>query len=314
LGKNTTFVDKNVDLKRLAKRTYSYLNENKFEVAYSKDESEPATWFFIQARKLGTVRTIAGMRRSTDITIKGKPNQFDVNISTGEWGKNMMSSAPLLLGAALGKDNDYAVIASVAAAGVSSVVKWFTARRFETNLRKFIVDQIKFLENSYAKEKPQPAPNKTVKKDSMEYSCDYVSGYPSWNEHLLGGTLTLELYQTGKNKIIFSSPTSKSKKIILPAELVEEANIISHKKGFSEDDLMIRLKCKNQTGKTIYPVFNISDDIIRNVVSGISELVSDDKIPNMMSETMTTDIKNCKNCNVEISAKFKFCTSCGFKQ
>jgi len=313
MGKTITIIDKNVDLKRLAKRIYAYLNESKFEVAYSKDD-DPATWFFIQAKKVDKIRTIVGMRRSTDITIKGKPNHFDVNISTGEWGKNMMSSASMLLGAALGKDNDYAIIASVAAAGVSSVVKWFTARKFETNLQKFIVDQIEFLENSYIKEKPQPVPNKTVKKDFMEYPCDYVSGYPNWNEHLLGGTLTLELYQTGKNKIIFTSPTSKSRKITLLAELVEEANIISHKIGFSEDDHMIRLKCKNQTGKAIYPVFNISDDIIRNVVSGISELVSDDKIPNLMSETVTAEKKNCKNCNVEISLKHKFCTNCGFKQ
>jgi len=302
-----------VDLKRLAKRVYSYLNENKFEVAYSKDESEPATWFFIQARKVDKLRTITGMRRSTDITIKGKPDHFDVNISTGEWGKNLMSSAPLLLGAGLLKDNDYAVIASVAAAGVSSVIKWFTARNFEVNLKKFIVDQIKFLENSYSKEIP-PNPEKKLKKDSMEYQCDYVGGYPNWKEHLLGGRLILELYENGKNKIIFSSPTSKSKKIILPAEGIKEANIISQKKGFSEDDLMIQLNCKNKSGEIVHPVFNISDDIIRNVVSGISELVSDDKIPNMMGETITSDTKKCRNCNLDISTKFKFCTSCGFKQ
>jgi len=313
MGKTATFVDKNVDLKRLAKRVYSYLNENKFEVAYSKDE-EPATWFFIQARKISTIRTIAGMRRSTDITIKGKPEHFDVIISTGEWGKNMMSSAPLLLGAALGKDNDYAVIASVAAAGVSSVIKWYTARKFETNLKNFIRDQINFLEDSYLKEPKVVKKDTTIKMDSMEYPCDYVSGYPNWNEHILGGRMVLELYQNGKNKIIFLPPSSK-KKITLPAEMIEEANMISKKKGFSEDDLMIQLKCKNKSGENImYPIFNISDDIIRNVVSGISELVSDDKVPNMMSETVTTNTTNCRNCNTEISPSSKFCSSCGFRQ
>jgi len=93
-----------------------------------------------------------------------------------------------------------------------------------------------------------------------------------------------------------------------------EANIISQKKGFNQDDLMVQLKCKNKSGNVIFPIFNISDDIIRNVVTGISELVSDDKVPNMMSEIVTIQQKNCRNCNVEISAKSKFCSSCGFRQ
>ena len=312
MGKTATFVDKNVDLKRLAKRVFSYLNESKFEVAYSKDESEPATWFFIQARKISTIRTIAGMRRSTDITIKGKPEHFDVIVSTGEWGKNMMSSAPLLLGAALGKDNDYAVIASVAAAGVSSVVKWFSARKFETNIKNFIKDQINFLTDSYSKQEKPPDTNNNAKIDSMEYPCDYVEGYPKWNSVILGGKMILELYQNGKNNVIFAAPTSK--KIMLSAELIEEANIIAKKKGFSEDDLMVQLKCKNKSGNTIYPVFNIADDIIRNVVSGISELVSDDKVPDMMNQNIVMNAKKCRDCHVAIEQNAKFCPSCGFRQ
>ncbi len=53
MGKVERFAGQNVDLERLATRIETYLQENGFEVAYSKDPAEPASWFFVQARKAG---------------------------------------------------------------------------------------------------------------------------------------------------------------------------------------------------------------------------------------------------------------------
>ncbi|MEM4399097.1 MAG: hypothetical protein QXV18_04720, partial [Candidatus Nitrosocaldus sp.] len=134
MGKTERFSVLNVNLERLATRVQMYLQENGFEVAYSKDPTAPPSWFFIQARKISTLRSIAGARRSTDITIKGKPDDFEVAISTGEWGKNMLSSAPLFI---------------VPIVGITATVaKLYTAKSFESNLWKYIKDQIRFLSNS----------------------------------------------------------------------------------------------------------------------------------------------------------------------
>src|SRR5687768_8254003 len=48
MAKTQTFSGTDVDLERLATRIETYLQENKFEMAFSKDSSEPASWFFIQ--------------------------------------------------------------------------------------------------------------------------------------------------------------------------------------------------------------------------------------------------------------------------
>jgi hypothetical protein len=97
VAKTQKFSGADVDLERLATRVETYLQENKFEVAFSKDSSEPPSWFFIQARKAGALRTAAGARRSTDITIRGSPDSFEVTIGTGKWSKNIITSAPLFI-------------------------------------------------------------------------------------------------------------------------------------------------------------------------------------------------------------------------
>ncbi len=84
MGKTEKFSGLNTDLERLANRVQMYLQENGFEVAYSKDPTAPASWFFIQASKASALRTVAGARRSTDITIKGAPDNFEVSVGTGE--------------------------------------------------------------------------------------------------------------------------------------------------------------------------------------------------------------------------------------
>ena len=108
--------------------------------------------FFIQARKISAMRTLAGMRRSMDISIKGKPNHFDIKLSTGEWGKNLISSAPLMVPALITgigtKDtNQTASLISMGVGVASLFAKMYTARRAENNTWKYIKDQVKILTN-----------------------------------------------------------------------------------------------------------------------------------------------------------------------
>ncbi|HVX02597.1 MAG TPA: zinc-ribbon domain-containing protein [Nitrososphaera sp.] len=284
-----------------------YLQENGFEVAFSKDPTEPASWFFIQARKASALRTVAGARRSTDITINGSPGNFEVSIGTGEWGKNLVTSAPLFI---------------VPVVGISAtLVKLYTAKKFEDNLWKYIKDQSRFLADSALRASdesssgnPSGAAASVKKIDTRTYDCDYVEGYPGWDEQVLGGKLLLVREKGGKNRLAFQSPDSKE--IAISSANVIEAHIIARKKGLNEDDLMIQMICKDaSSGKTIKPVFNLNDDIIRGVLAGINELVGEDKVLRSFEQVnVTTETKHCESCGVQIPKEAKFCSSCGTKQ
>lgn len=77
----------------LAQRVVSYLQERKYEVAYSYDEKKK-TWCLIQARKTGKLRSVTGNRRALNIALRTKKaRQCTVSIGSGEWGKNTIISA-----------------------------------------------------------------------------------------------------------------------------------------------------------------------------------------------------------------------------
>ncbi|MEM2140797.1 MAG: zinc ribbon domain-containing protein [Nitrososphaera sp.] len=295
MGKTETFANLNTDLGRLATRVETYLQENGFEVAFSKDQTEPASWFFIQARKAGALRTVAGARRSTDITIRGNPDRIEVSIGTGEWGKNLVTSAPLFI---------------VPVVGITaSLVKLYTAKRFEDNLWKFIRDQARFLSGSGTK---AVEPQAGTAVDSRAYDCDYIEGYPGWKTQLTGGKLVLFRERGGKNRVVFRSG---SQEIAIPAENIAGASIITRKKGLNEDDLMIQLDCEGDGGKSMRLVFNINDGIIRGVMAGIDELAGEDKaLRGFEGMSVTTDTKSCSACGASIPREARFCQSCGQKQ
>ena len=298
MAKTQQYTNTHVEIERLANRIETYLQENKFEVAFSKDNS--GNRIFIQARKTGILRTAAGARRSTDIMIEGTHNNFHVTIGTGEWGKNLLSSAPLFL---------------VPLVGISATIaKLYTAKKFENNLWKFVKDQITFLGQSKtitATKSKTKTPG--IEKQVLEYGCDYVGGYPGWSKSVNGGSLVLERTKDSKDRIIFVSPDSK--KISINASSIMEANIISGKMGFHKDDKMIQIKCSDSNNKTIRPIFNVNDDIIRGVLAGIDELVGEDKIlRQLMHSKVDVKTKTCKNCGLEISSASRFCYKCGKKQ
>ncbi len=296
MGKTETYTSLNTDLIRLATRVETYLQESGFEVAFSKDQTEPASWFFIQARKASALRTVAGARRSTDIAIRGSPDKFEVSIGTGEWGKNLVSSAPLFIVPVIGI--------------TASLVKLYTAKRFEDSLWKFIREQARFLSGSAAK---TAEPQTGVAADSRAYDCDYIEGYPGWKMHVTGGKLVLFREEGGKNRILFKSPDGQE--ITIPAANITGASVISRKKGLHEHDMMIQLDCKDESGRKMRLVFNVNDETIRGVMAGIDELVGEDKTLRELEEVnITTDTKTCTSCGISIPKQARFCMSCGQKQ
>ena len=299
LAKTQRFSGDDTDLERLGTRVETYLQESKFEVAFSQDTSEPASWFFIQARKAGALRTVAGARRSTDITIRGSPDDFQVTIGTGEWGKNIITSAPLFI---------------VPIVGITATLaKLYVAKRFEDSLWRYITDQVKFLNGSASSARTQTTGARTG-VDSRSYPCDYVEGYPGWKLQLAGGRLALIREKEGNNKLVFKSQDDKQQ-IVIPAQDIVQAAIISRKKGLHEDDLMIQISCKDESGKSVKPVFNLNDDIIRGVLAGINEIVGEEKgLRSFEQVHVTTDVKYCASCGSQIPKEAKFCSSCGQKQ
>lgn len=299
MAKTQRFSGDDTDLERLGTRVETYLQESKFEVAFSKDTSEPASWFFIQARKAGALRTVAGARRSTDITIRGSPDDFQVTIGTGEWGKNIVTSAPLFI---------------VPIVGITATLaKLYVAKRFEDSLWRYITDQVKFLNGSASSARTQTTGARTG-VDSRSYPCDYVEGYPGWKLQLAGGKLALIREKEGNNKLVFKSQDDKQQ-IVIPAQDIVQAAIISRKKGLHEDDLMIQISCKDDSGKSVKPVFNLNDDIIRGVLAGINEIVGEEKgLRSFEQVHVTTDVKYCASCGSQIPKEAKFCSSCGQKQ
>jgi hypothetical protein len=297
MGKTERFTGLNTDLERLANRTEVYLQENKFEVAFSKDPTEPASWFFIQARKAGALRTAAGARRSTDIAIRGSPNSFEVSIGTGEWGKNLASSIPLFI---------------VPMVGIgATVAKLYTAKKFESGLWKFIREQARFLSDS-AKRSAGGGPSPSANVDSRVYESDYVEGYPGWRSPVREGKLLLVREKDGKNRLVFKGG---GQELTIPAESIQDATIVSRKKGLNEHDLMIQLIVKEQGGKTIRPVFNVRDDLVRAVLTGIDEIASEDKVLRSLENAhVSTEVKYCSNCGASIQKQAKFCAECGKQQ
>ncbi|MEM2760860.1 MAG: zinc ribbon domain-containing protein [Nitrososphaerales archaeon] len=291
MAKTERFTGLNVDLERLATRIETYLQENNFEIAFSKDPTEPSSWYFIQARKAGALRTVAGARRSTDIAIRGEPNNFEVSIGTGEWGKNLLTSAPLFI---------------VPIVGITATVaKLYVGKKFEGSLWKYIKDQTRFLRGSAQTTTAQHL-------DTREYDCDYVEGYPNWSSQMEGGKLVLERRRDGKNRVLFKV---NSREIAMPAERISSAQIISRRKGLHEHDLMLQITCRDANGKTVKPVFNIKDEIISGVLAGINELVGEDKVLKDIEHVkVITDVKFCIQCGAELSKAAKYCSQCGAVQ
>ena len=241
MSKKQHFDEYNVNLAKLVSKIQSYLIEHHFEVAFSHDEG-----FFIQAAKKGILRTTTGTRRSIDITILGRPDSFEIKIGSGEWGNNLLASAPLFVIPVVG-------IAATAA-------RVYSAKKLESKLWTFIKSQAESLRDTAQPERP---------KISNQYNCDYIEGYPGWKS-VIGGTMTLEKSQ-GIDRLVFEAPDGEQ--ITIPAKKIEKAAIVLRRRGLGSNDLLMEITCKDKDGQTINPILNFPEDTIASALSQINHLV-----------------------------------------
>ena len=136
----------NVDLNKLADRVEHYLDKEGFETNIDRTPE----WYRVQAKKKGMIRQVVGAARCFEVNIRGDPSAFQVEMATGEWGKNLAA------GAVLG-----AVTLGVGwvGAGISAV----TYRKLEEKVFDYIQWQVDELRGSAAQAPtPASAPQPTV--------------------------------------------------------------------------------------------------------------------------------------------------------
>ncbi|MEG4243821.1 MULTISPECIES: SHOCT domain-containing protein [unclassified Microcoleus] len=88
--------DKNSDLDTLSKDIKSWFTDQGYEVQSNKTEGAWA----VQAQKTEGWRKVVGASRAFNILIQGQPNDFYVEVGTGEWASNLTAGgvAALLTG------------------------------------------------------------------------------------------------------------------------------------------------------------------------------------------------------------------------
>lgn len=144
MGKEGDWQDKSVDLKKLAEKIHQFFYDDGFSEV--RMETDPhGTWFQIQARKTGALRTVASSRKTIHVIIKGEPNKFAISVGTGEWGKNF-------------------AVAALFTGGIGLIGMGFNLK-FTNKLWKFIKETIVLLENSYVK---QTLPAESQEDESLQ--------------------------------------------------------------------------------------------------------------------------------------------------
>lgn len=130
MGREGDWVGKNVDLKKLAAGVDRFFKDDGFH-EIRVDEDPHGSWFQIQAKKIGALRTVVSSRKAIHVIIKGEPNKFIVSVGTGEWGKNF-------------------AVAGLFTGGVGLIGMGFNLR-FTTKLWNHVKELVASLENSYVK-------------------------------------------------------------------------------------------------------------------------------------------------------------------
>ena len=86
--KGAHWKNKNVDLKKLAEKLVDFFYADGFSEV-RQEESADKIQYVVQAKKAGVARTLTSTRKVITIVIKGNPNEFQVEVGTGEWGKGV---------------------------------------------------------------------------------------------------------------------------------------------------------------------------------------------------------------------------------
>ena len=86
--KGAHWENKNIDLKQLADKLVDFFYADGFSEV-RQEESSDETKHIVQAKKGGALRTLSSTRKAITIVIRGDPNDFQVEVGTGEWGKGV---------------------------------------------------------------------------------------------------------------------------------------------------------------------------------------------------------------------------------
>jgi hypothetical protein len=122
-----TYRDKNCDLDVLNKQIESWFLDQGYEFQSNKAEG---SWC-VQAQKTEGWRKAVGASRAFTILILGQPNDFSVEVGTGEWASNLVAGG----------------VAAVLTGGVSIIGSGLAtgwAKKIEGDIWKFIEEQIIF--------------------------------------------------------------------------------------------------------------------------------------------------------------------------
>lgn len=236
MAKTQRFDGYNTDLGHLASKIQSHLIEHHFDVAFSHDGE-----FFIQAAKRGILRTTTGTRRSIDIVISGTSEDFEVKIGSGEWGNNLLVSAPLFVIPVVG-------IAATA-------VRVYSAKKLESKLWRYIKSEAESLRNTAQFQKPRQLLN--------QYDSDYIEGYPGWNKGVVGGKILLEKHQ-GVERLIFEAPDGEQ--ITIPVSKIQKASVVLGRKSLGQNDQLLEITCSDKDGNTIHPIFSLQNGLIADLL------------------------------------------------
>ena len=92
--KGAHWKNKNIDLKKLAEKMVDFFYADGF-TEVRQEESADKTQYVVQAKKAGALRTLSSTRKVITIVIRGNPNDFQVEVGTGEWGKGIAMAVVL---------------------------------------------------------------------------------------------------------------------------------------------------------------------------------------------------------------------------
>lgn len=124
---NKTYRDKNRDLDSLFRDIEVWFSTQGYQTQTNKTDG---TWL-LQAAKTEMWRKAVGASRAFNVMIQGQPNDFSVDLSTGEWASNLAAGG----------------VAAVLTGGATLLISGFTAgwsKKIESDLWNFIDQKVMF--------------------------------------------------------------------------------------------------------------------------------------------------------------------------
>jgi hypothetical protein len=124
---NKTYRDQNRDLDSLLRNIEAWFSEQGYQTQTNKGDG---TWL-LQAAKTEMWRKVVGASRAFNVMIQGQPNDFSVDLSTGEWASNLAAGG----------------VAAVLTGGATLLISGVTAgwsKKIESDLWTFIDQKVMF--------------------------------------------------------------------------------------------------------------------------------------------------------------------------